>query len=315
MKTKAQERIENKEKRKLANEKERIIKNLKKEMAEVDSVQSPKVIYYMNLKMIKKILMVYFDILKNKKDSKLMKGVFTGIGILCENINVEILLDLQKRMYQFINHILSVEDKKKNKNPKILFALSALKSSLSITEKLTKDIISVEDSNLIDSTYHLLCKLSVDDNVKMICESTDDLFVLIEIIEAILLTNRQFSLDVTAAYVKRLCMFVANINQKSEKAVSAFLLLIKRILQRYPSLNSLLDKDAESPSCDIFNYNIHTDPSLTNGKLSNISEEIEKIKQSHQANKLIKQLCVFISKSEKSNPILSSLNYFDLLIS
>jgi len=71
-------------------EKSKIIKSMKKDMNEIEKKDDSKMIYFMNLKILKKILLLFFEILKDFKESELVGGVFNGISILCENINVEI---------------------------------------------------------------------------------------------------------------------------------------------------------------------------------------------------------------------------------
>jgi len=291
----------------LLQEKEKIVKNLKKEMNEYDNVINPRMIFNMNLKILKKILLVFFDILKHRRDSPLIRSVFSGIGVLCENINVEILIDLQKNIYEYVNYILL---KQSDENKKV-FAITALKASLTITEKLTKEILSIEDSNLINSTYLFITKIVERENMNKM--SKDDLFCVIELVETILLKNRQFSFDTTAAFVKRISIFT---NRLNTNFIPAFLLVIKRIFQKYPQLNSMLEKDD-----DYFDYGIISDPSISNAKQSNIHNEITEIlnkngKDTKDAkSKLIKQLCEYILKNGKSNANLDSLSFYDLLIS
>ncbi len=87
-------------------EKNKIIKSMIKDMNEIEKKDDSKMIYFMNLKILKKILLLFFEILKNDKDSELIGGVFNGISALCENINVEILLDLQKSIYEAIKYLI-----------------------------------------------------------------------------------------------------------------------------------------------------------------------------------------------------------------
>jgi hypothetical protein len=289
------EKQEKKERKKLAKEKDKILKNLQREIGEYETVNNNKGIYYTNLKILKKVLLIYFDILKNKRSSTLIRSVLQGIGILVENINVEILLDLQKCLHSFIQHQL-----KESKDKKV-YSISALKTCLTITEKLTKDIISIDDSNLTYSAYLFLHVMSKHTDQL----SKDDLFILIEVIEVLFIKNRQFAIDKVAAFVKRIAIFTTYLGSKY---VSSFLLLIKRIIGKYPSLTSMLDNDEDG-----FNYS-ETDPGLSNGRLANILPELNQINTKYGAIKLIKQLCEFVRNSEKVNPTLSSLNYFDLLI-
>jgi hypothetical protein len=300
--TKQQNRIEKKEEKKLNAEKNKIVRQMQKEMNEYDNTPKPKAVYYSNLKILKKILLVYFEIIKHKRDSPLIRSVLKGIGILCENINVEILLDLQKCLYEYIQYSLLESD---NINQKI-FSISALKTCLSIAEKLTKDIISIDDTNLINSTFlflHVVGNKHIDHLTK------DDLFILLEIIEMLLIKNRQFSLDIVAAYIKKIAIFISKLD---EAAIPSFLLILKRVTEKYPNLQTMVDINDE----DNFNYK-STDPSLSNGRLTNICGEINTIKERYKTSKadkgkLIRQLCDYV-KSEKINPIFNSMNYFDSL--
>ena len=123
--------------------KKKIIKSMKKEIRELEDREDYKLIYQMNLKMLKKILLVFFDILKTKPNSPLMGSVFNGISKLCENINVEILKDLQNCIYENIKNLI--------KNNKLSLAILGLKSNLTIANNLTKEIVSLEDRYLITS--------------------------------------------------------------------------------------------------------------------------------------------------------------------
>ena len=210
-------------------EKAKIVKSLKKELNEVEHKDNPKTIYYMNLKILKKILLVYFDLLKNKSESPLIYGVFSGISELCENINVEILLDLQKCIYELIKKLL-VPQSSSNTS----LAIMGLKANLRIAQKLTKEIQSIQDSYLITSTYQILSSLCNCCNV-----NKNDVAIVFEVIEMILLKNRMFSIDVSSAFVKRLCCFANKL--EDDKAVCAVLLVIKRIFGKYSDLHYLLD--------------------------------------------------------------------------
>lgn len=299
--TKKQEQIEKKEKKLLMREKEKIIKNLKREMNEYDNYSSAKMIFNMNLKILKKVLYVYFDILKFKKSSPLVRSVLNGIGVLCENINIEILIDLQKCVYEFISYSLSEDPKPENK----VYSVSALKSCLSITEKLTKEIISIEDSNLINTTYLFICKIA--DEKYLTHMTKDDLFTLFEILDTIFLKNRQYSLDTVSAYVKRIAIMTTRLD---EKFVPAFLLFMKRIVQKYPGIGTIRDNDD-----DFFDYFILSDPSICNGKQSNIYKEVKSISTKFAHSKMIKKLVDYLNKDERINPQFATLNYFELLLS
>ena len=276
-------------------EKSKIIKSIKKEMREIESKDDPKLIFNMNLKILKKILLVYFDIIKNKQESPLLISVFNGIGKLCENINVEILIDLQKNIFNLINNLI-------NKN-KIEIALFGLKANYNITKQLTKEIVSIEDSYLITSSYQILCYL--EKNI-----TKENLYIICETLELILLKNRIFSVDTSAAFVKRLSMLCNNVNN-NENFVVGILLLIKRILSKYSNLSFLIDSDEDF---DNFDYKNKKEPELCNGKLTNILGELNEVKNKWIKNKMICKLIEYIIKEQKVNSEFNSLNFYDFIL-
>ena len=280
-------------------EKNKIIKSMIKDMNEIERKDDTKMIYFMNLKILKKILLLFFEILKNNKDSELIGGVFNGISTLCENINIEILLDLQKCIYETIKYLITKR--------KITLALLGLRANLNIAKKMTKEIVSVEDSYLITASYQIICFYINDLNYEI---KKDDLYIIFEVIDMILLKNRMYSLDTSAAFVKRLSMLCKNIN--NENYIIAFLLLIKRILSKYPSLNFLVD--ANESDFDNFDYKNDLEPSLCNGKLTNILEELNCVLNKFHQNKNIKKLIEYIIKEQKVNIELNSLNFYDFLL-
>ena len=285
--------------REFNKEKNKIIKSMIKDMNEIEKKDDTKMIYFMNLKILKKILLLFFDILKNNKDSELIGGVFNGISTLCENINVEILLDLQKCIYETIKYLI--------KEKKLSLALLGLRANLNIAQKMTKELVSVEDSYLITSSYQIICFYINDVNYII---KKDDIYIIFEVIEMILLKNRMYSLDTSAAFVKRLSMLCKNTN--NENYIIAFLLLIKRILSKYPSLNFLIDKNESD--FDNFDYKNYLEPSLCNGKLTNILKELIFVENKHNSNKMIKKLVDYIFKEGKANMELNSINYYDYLL-
>ena len=280
-------------------EKSKIIKSMQKDMNEIEKKDDSKMIYFCNLKILKKILLLFFEILKNFQESELVGGVFNGISTLCENINVEILIDLQKCIYENIKYLI--------KNKKLSLALLGLRANLNIAKKLTKEIVSVEDSYLITSSYQIICFYINDKNNKI---TKDDLYIIFEVIEMILLKNRMYSIDTSAAIIKRLTMLCEMNN--NENYVIGLLLLIKRVLSKYPSLGFLVDSN--EADFDNFDYKNTSEPSLCNSKLTNIIKELNNIQNKFNSNKTIKKLIEYILKEQKNNLELSSLNYYDYLL-
>ena len=102
----------------------------------------------------------------------------------------------------------------------------------------------------------------------------------------ILLKNRMYSLDTSASFIKRIAMLGKNC--QNENYIIALLLLIKRILIKYPGLNFLIDLNESD--FDNFDYKNTVDPDLCNGKLTNILDELKWIENKYCNNKLIKRL-------------------------
>jgi hypothetical protein len=85
--------------------------DLIKEMKESDALgldlgQSSK----LNNLIIKEILAIYFDILKNKSDSPLLKGVFLGLPQFTTYVNIEIVWDLINVMREYLKLELEEND-------------------------------------------------------------------------------------------------------------------------------------------------------------------------------------------------------------
>ena len=119
-----------------------------------------------------------------------------------------------------------------------------------------------------------------------------------------------YSVDTSAAFVKRLSILCKNNN--NENYIIGMLLLIKRILSKYPSLSFLVDSN--EADFDNFDYKNTLDPSLCNGKLTNIISELNCIQNKYNTNKTIKKLIEYIIKEQKTNLELSSLNFYDYLL-
>lgn len=83
---------------------------LLKEMKESDAIgidlgSSSK---YNNL-IIKEVLAIYFDILKNKSESPLLKSVFLGLPSFTQYVNVEIVWDLINVLREYLKMSLDQE--------------------------------------------------------------------------------------------------------------------------------------------------------------------------------------------------------------
>lgn len=66
----------------------------------------------LNNLIIKEILSIYFDILKNKTNSPLLKGVFLGLPQFTSFVNIEIVWDLINVLREYLK--LELEEEESN---------------------------------------------------------------------------------------------------------------------------------------------------------------------------------------------------------
>lgn len=78
-----------------------------------------------NNHMIKEILAIYFDVLKNKSESPLLKSVFLGLPQFTQYVNVEIVWDLINVLREYLKMAIDEdededeEDRKKKESQQI----------------------------------------------------------------------------------------------------------------------------------------------------------------------------------------------------
>ena len=287
----------------------KVEKEIKREMKEYESGpildhENATRIFNYNLKILKKILFVYLEFLTNKPNSKFIRQIIDQISKQAEYINVEILHDLQKCIYKYISIKLSeLKDSNSSKITQhigiINICITSLKTCIIIKEKLTSEIVSVEDSYLLNNVYFLI------DKIKFIINKLDidELYNFMELIHYSIVLNRQFSTEITCSYIKRLSITIAEIEKDSVGL--AFAIMLKRIIDLYPQCNFICYDDGD----DMFDSKIN-DPSLANGKLTNIAKELIKIsKIGKNCNKLSQQI---IEKSQIKNK--DFVNYFEVLL-
>ena len=63
-----------------------------------------------NNQIIKEVLGIYFDVLKNKSESPLLKSVFLGLPQFTQYVNVEIVWDLINVLREYLKMALDEEE-------------------------------------------------------------------------------------------------------------------------------------------------------------------------------------------------------------
>ena len=63
-----------------------------------------------NNHLIKEVLAIYFDVLKNKSESPLLKSVFLGLPSFTQYVNVEIVWDLINVLREYLKMALDEDE-------------------------------------------------------------------------------------------------------------------------------------------------------------------------------------------------------------
>ena len=131
--------------------KQQMIKELHESNAlGVDLAQSSQ----LNSRIVEEILAIYFDMLKNRPTSPLIRSVFTGLAGFCPHVNAEIVYDLMAELKLY----LSTEISRKGRSVANLFAglLCAVEVAQGVASKVFDD---VEENDLLKTLYQAVALL------------------------------------------------------------------------------------------------------------------------------------------------------------
>lgn len=296
----------------------KIEKQVQREINEYENTHDPKVIYNNNLKILKVILAVYFEFIKNRRSSRFIPNILSVIEKQIQFINVEILADLQVCINRLIKEYLDKfvkanennsgkEDKNENTSNKSLrnittyeVCMNAFKTNIKIREAISKGEVFFEDREIVNNLYFLLGKLK--EFIEYL--DIDQLLNLMDMVTLFFITNRQFNQEIVLSFIKRLVLLMAKI--PNEKYIYPFLIMLNKIISMYPKARELLDSTEEC----YFNDKIN-DPSLSNGKNANIFKDIIEISKLGGKTKEICEDFLVNKKLTKTSDAFK--NYIDLL--
>ena len=154
--------------------KQQLIKELKESDAiGLDLGQTSKHNNYL----IKEVLAIYFDVLKNKSESPLLKSVFLGLPSFTQYVNVEIVWDLINVLREYLKMALDDDEELEEENAKKAAAdpnfvrvirkrksnvsniLSGLLCSFQIIDVGAGNAFNVEEKDFIDALYCVIQRL------------------------------------------------------------------------------------------------------------------------------------------------------------
>lgn len=122
---------------------------------------------------IKEVLGIYFDVLKNKSESPLLKSVFLGLPQFTQYVNVEIVWDLINVLREYLKMALDdveedpVEAEKRKEQGIIILKkkcnvsniLNGLLCAFQIIDVGAGNTFNVEEKDFIDALYSVILKL------------------------------------------------------------------------------------------------------------------------------------------------------------
>jgi hypothetical protein len=126
----------------------------------------------LNNLIIKEILAIYFDILKNKSASPLLKGVFLGLPQFTSFVNIEIVWDLINVLREYF--LLELEEseidnekkvpnaheiKLKKKQVNLSNVLTGLLCVFQIIDIGSGTAFAVEEKDFIDALYNVIFRM------------------------------------------------------------------------------------------------------------------------------------------------------------
>jgi hypothetical protein len=183
----------------------------------------------LNNKIIMAILGIYFDFLKNRVSSPLLKGVFLHLPNFATHVNIEIVWDLINVMREY------VQEEVKRKKCNLSNLITALLCSFQIiTIGAGNAFNDVEEKDFSNCLYN--CSILVMN--EMMNLDISDLLAFLKTLHIALIQKRQYSNDLMIAFVKRLSLLALHSPVYFQ---CGLLLFIKRILTKYPSTKGIAD--------------------------------------------------------------------------
>lgn len=159
---------------------------------------------------IKEVLAIYFDVLKNKSESPLMKSVFLGLPSFTQYVNVEIVWDLINVLREYLRLSLDEDEDEeplkktdhvvKKKTFNVQNILSGLLCAFQIIDVGAGNAFNVEEKDFIDALYTVIARLYDNPSDYRI----NDFLAFVKCMTIVFINRRQYSNDMVNAFVKRL---------------------------------------------------------------------------------------------------------------
>jgi len=231
--------------RKVLKENKEVEKEMKEYEATIDLEKRQK----MQTETLNILFALYFRMLKNNNNNRLLPTVLEGLGRFAHLINIDFFDDL----ISVLKNIMMEQYKNYMDNKgHITSACTAFHCIIAAFQLLFKqgDIINIDLNDFNRSMYAQMIRLSLNPNVGKVSNSllkTDSVYRSKSEIELVLIgfeflfiKKKQLSFERIAAFIKRLAIITINMPVNS---VLASLYMIKSLFIKYSRLNQLMDSE------------------------------------------------------------------------
>lgn len=195
----------------------------------------------LNEEIIKCCLEVYFNFLKNRPTSPLLRDIFIGLPSFCTHVNIEIVYDLVTNLREYVADEL---DRKGLLLPNLISAL--LCTFQIITLSAGNAFNDVEEKEFVNALYRVINLLFTHSHE---VEPTDFL-ALFKTLHISIIQRKQYSITMVRAFIKRIMVVILHLDIPIQAGA---LLFVKQVINRYPALRDLTDESELDPLADCFN--------------------------------------------------------------
>ena len=246
-----------------------IEKSLLKELKETSAISTDAAqINRYNTEILREILGIYLSILKDQPNSPLLMSVFEGLPHFAPHIDVEIVSDCLSVIRSFLKTAFTASEAELD----LMNLTSALNSALRITQSLGSSF-DIDERSFISYAYKILdyfitlpSQMLQEECCRNILSSIDTLFIV----------KKQLSMDVVAAFCKKLSLIALHLPENNCLEVVQ---LLEKIFKKYSRLQSLLDWDESAMDVQVFIDRVEDPQMMVSAANISISGELAAIKE------------------------------------
>ena len=251
-----------KKKRKMKEVRE-LQKTLVSELKEsqMNNLDSHK-IQELNKKILESIMSIYFDILRNRSNSCLLKSVLTHLPLKAGFLNIEMIWDLLEVLKGYIKDGLACG---RLAGGERLDGVSAgIHCALGILNSSYGKGFDTDERVFVNALYTLIGLVMTSPATNFLIKN------LLLSLHIVFITKKQFSQELISAFVKRVCLLTLHL---PGIYVPPLLLFVKIVGERYSHVGGMLEQGEDTGDIGGYNHEVN-DPVLAEAKSSTILTEL-----------------------------------------